>query len=90
MMKCAEIAELVSKELDAELPLSQRMAIRLHLAMCKMCRGFSKQLKFIHRLSMAAGGSESHSALAEGNLLQDSLSTDAKARMKTSISSQTD
>jgi len=37
MMKCEEVSKLVSQSLDRRLPLHQRIGIRLHLMMCKLC-----------------------------------------------------
>lgn len=40
MLSCKEISELVSQSLDQPLPWSKRVRVRLHLAMCGLCRGY--------------------------------------------------
>lgn len=44
MMKCEEVSKLVSLSLDRALPLHQRLGIRLHLMMCKLCKQNFRQL----------------------------------------------
>ena len=44
MMKCEEVSKLVSQSLDRKLPLHQRIGIRLHLMMCKLCTQNFRQL----------------------------------------------
>jgi len=49
MKNCKEISELVSRSLDESLPVWKQMQIKMHLAMCRGCRRFSQQLKFLHQ-----------------------------------------
>jgi len=44
MYNCKEVTQMVSESLDRKLPLRQRMGIRLHLFMCKLCSRFRKQM----------------------------------------------
>jgi anti-sigma factor RsiW len=50
MATCREATELASRAMDERLPLSNRMALRLHLAICKNCARFSQQLQEMRRL----------------------------------------
>lgn len=50
MATCREATELASRAMDQRLPLSNRMALRLHLAICKNCARFSQQLQEMRRL----------------------------------------
>lgn len=65
MMSCREATELVSRSLDAPLSWRQRVALRLHLAMCGLCRGFAGQMRTLreaclrYREQGPAGGSGS-------------------------------
>jgi len=43
MLTCKDVSKLVSDSLDRTLPLRQRIAVRLHLMMCRMCRAYQKQ-----------------------------------------------
>ncbi len=49
-IKCREASVLVSRALDARLPLSRRMALRLHLLVCTNCTRFAAQMNEIRRL----------------------------------------
>jgi predicted anti-sigma-YlaC factor YlaD len=40
MMTCEEIAEFLADYLEQSLPFRQRMAFRLHLALCRDCRRY--------------------------------------------------
>jgi hypothetical protein len=44
MLACREVTRLVSESLDRELSLPQRMSIKMHLMMCKLCSRYNKQL----------------------------------------------
>jgi len=50
MPTCREATELASRAMDERLPLSSRMALRLHLAICKNCARFNQQLQEMRRL----------------------------------------
>lgn len=45
MLSCKELVALSSDLLDARLSLRQRVAVRLHLAMCYRCRRFIRQMR---------------------------------------------
>lgn len=45
MMSCSEITELVTAYLDRRMPLSQRMAFRMHMLMCPHCRRYLRQVR---------------------------------------------
>lgn len=47
MLTCRETTSLISQSLDAKLSLRQRIAVRIHLFMCRFCSRFKKQLYFI-------------------------------------------
>lgn len=49
MLNCKENSELVSQALDRPLGLRERLAMRLHLMMCRGCRNFEKQLAFLRK-----------------------------------------
>lgn len=48
MLSCKDTTKLLSQSLDAELSLPQRLALRLHLAICRNCRNFREHLALIH------------------------------------------
>lgn len=49
MLDCRQNTELLSQSLDRAVTFRERMAMRMHLMMCKGCRNFEKQLAFIRK-----------------------------------------
>jgi len=47
---CKETSELASRAMDQRLPFADRMALRLHLAICENCARFNRQLQEMRRL----------------------------------------
>ncbi len=47
MLSCKAIGELLSQKLDRRLSLRERLRLKFHLLICKTCRCYEKQLKFI-------------------------------------------
>ncbi len=49
MMSCREASRLLSDGLDRPLRVRERLALRLHLAMCRNCSRTAEHLRFIAR-----------------------------------------
>ena len=49
MLSCKQVTHLISERQDRELGLGERLALRLHLALCDGCTAFGKQLEFLRR-----------------------------------------
>ncbi|HCI13072.1 MAG TPA: hypothetical protein DFK12_03710 [Gallionellaceae bacterium] len=49
MLDCKHNTELLSQSCDRPITLRERMAMRMHLLMCRGCRNFEKQLAFIRK-----------------------------------------
>ncbi|MDH5205104.1 MAG: zf-HC2 domain-containing protein [Hylemonella sp.] len=47
MLNCKEITHLLSEAQDRQLPLSERLPVRLHLVLCQGCRNYGKQLDLL-------------------------------------------
>jgi hypothetical protein len=47
MFNCKEVTRRVSESLDRKLPLWQRIGIRMHFLMCKLCPEAKRQMLFI-------------------------------------------
>lgn len=47
MPSCKDVHRLVAEGLDRELPFADRVRIRVHLAMCKGCTNFSRQMYWL-------------------------------------------
>lgn len=49
MLSCKDVTHLISQSQDRRLTRSERVRLRLHLAVCAGCRNFSSQLEFIRK-----------------------------------------
>jgi hypothetical protein len=57
MLNCKQASLLASRAMDERLPFRERMALRLHLWLCRNCTRFTKQLNFLRN---AASHSKSY------------------------------
>ena len=55
MLSCKEAARLVSQGLDRRLPFGQRVALRVHLAICDGCTNFKRQMDFLRKAAARLG-----------------------------------
>ncbi len=67
--------------MDRTLPIHHRMAIRLHLMMCRHCARFRRQLLMLREM---AGHMERHQLSGE---VDETLSDVAKSRIKEALRS---
>jgi hypothetical protein len=79
MLRCQEISKLVSESMEHELPLRQRLQVWMHLAMCRMCVGFARQLRFLRR----AARENAERLVADP--AAPALSKEARERMKAAL-----
>jgi len=49
LLSCRETTCLVSQGLDRELAFGERVALRVHFAICLGCRRAGRQMKFLRR-----------------------------------------
>ena len=63
MFRCHDVSRKVSHSMDAPLPLHQRMAVRIHLMMCRYCARFRRQLLALRQLSRHVPGQPSPESL---------------------------
>jgi hypothetical protein len=47
MLPCTEVARLVSQGLDRRLGFGERVALRVHFAICEGCSNFDRQMKLL-------------------------------------------
>lgn len=66
--------------MDGSLPWSERLALRLHLVVCRLCRRYRGQLFWMRRML-----SRYSERLAEVSAPKPPLSDPARARMKTAL-----
>lgn len=76
MPTCRETTELASRAMDQRLSFADRMALRLHLAICKNCAQFNLQLKAMRRLFRADAGADDPAP---------ALAPDARQRIATEL-----
>lgn len=58
MLTCSEATRLLSDQLDRPLSRTQLFALKLHVLMCKGCRNFGEQIRFLCRVGRACGNPE--------------------------------
>ena len=58
MFSCKEVTHLVSQGLDRKLGFGQRVALRVHFAICEGCTNFSRQVDFLRRAVARLGRQE--------------------------------
>jgi predicted anti-sigma-YlaC factor YlaD len=85
LRSCEETARLVSERHDRRLSFLDQVRLRLHLAMCFLCRNFSRQIDMVRKLSRALGRSGPDSLVAQTALLDQSLSPESKSRMRDAL-----
>ena len=49
MLTCKEASRLISEQLDRDLPIADRAALRVHLAICAACTRLTRQFDFLRR-----------------------------------------
>jgi len=59
LLSCKDTVRLASEALDRHLTIGNRLALRVHLLMCRACGRFRQQLRFLsdaaHRLEAVDG-----------------------------------
>jgi len=82
MISCKEAARLASETRDHELPFRTRIALRLHLGICRMCKIYNRQITMLGEISRRANTVVMQASLPLA------LTTDAKERIKQKLSEQ--
>ena len=54
-LTCKEAHRLVTEQLDRELPLGERLRVRLHLFACTSCTRFKRQMQFLRAAMKRVG-----------------------------------
>ena len=80
MLDCKQTSQLISQSLDRSLTFRERIALRLHLFICKYCKQFSQHLQTIRvALKQMTSSIESNDGIA--------MPSAAKSRILQSIES---
>lgn len=64
-LNCRDVARIVSDSMDHPLPLTQKLKVRIHLAMCKYCARFAKQMHFLRKICQEQAEPPSDAALPD-------------------------
>jgi hypothetical protein len=48
-ISCKDASRLISQLQDGDIPLRQRLRIRLHLMLCDACTRFDQQVRFLRK-----------------------------------------
>jgi len=75
MPSCKDVSLLISENMDGNLSFRQRLSIRIHVSMCRLCRRYQKQLHLLR------DGTCSY-ADPDTNTAAQSLSPEARARLE--------
>lgn len=86
MLRCREVSKLVSESLDRRIPLRTRLQVWLHLAMCRLCWGFARQLRLLRR----AAHDHPERLLPDGFDRASKLSPQARERIQAALEQQSD
>ena len=69
MLSCKEVSCLVSKGLDNRLSWRERFGLRIHLMMCRLCRRYVQDMRFLRRAFKQQAGEEGKPSPATGATL---------------------
>ena len=50
LISCKDASHLISQMQDDDLPIGQRLRVRLHLLFCDACTRFERQVRFLGRV----------------------------------------
>ncbi len=73
MLKCSEVSRLIASDECVDAPWTRRLAIRLHLMMCKNCSRYASQLRAIGKAVRAIRHSQGHTDLQACRRLETSI-----------------
>ncbi len=80
MPSCKEVSRLVSESMETKLSLRKRIGLWMHLSMCRLCKGFTRQLRVIQQAAKEHGESDDDPSLADAT-----LSDDARERIRRAV-----
>ncbi len=83
MMSCKEVSRLLSESMERKLSFWERIGLWFHLSMCKLCKGFSKDLQQLREAARR------HAEDVENDTGDSDavLSSEARERMKRRLES---
>ena len=79
MITCEEASKLISGSMDHKPPFWERMNLKMHLLMCKVCPTYMRQLHLLRRLV------KEWASNATAFLSDKSLSGESKTKIKLNL-----
>ena len=61
MLPCKEVTQLVSQGLDRRLGFGERVALRVHFAICGGCSNFERQMRLLREATQQLAGTDPQS-----------------------------
>ncbi len=86
MLRCQDVSKLVSESLERRLSFVERMRLRMHLAMCRVCNQFQRTVLRIHAEVRAQGTELEPDAKASSP--EEKLPDESRERIERLIKSQ--
>ncbi len=83
MMSCKEVSRLLSESMERKLSFWERVGLWFHLSMCRLCKGFSKDLQQL-REAARRHAEDVENDTADSDAV---LSSEARERMKRELES---
>ena len=59
MLKCRDVEQKIGSDAILDAGIMERLAVRMHLAMCRHCRNYAKQIRAIGRAARSVFGESS-------------------------------
>jgi predicted anti-sigma-YlaC factor YlaD len=76
MLTCKQASQFISASLDRPLSLSERLALKLHLLVCKYCKRFSQQVSAMRvALRTMVGSIENDNSIKMPSVAKDRITT---------------
>jgi len=84
MLSCRDVTQLISRSMDASLPVGKRIGVRVHLLICRFCARYEKQLLLIRETVRRVAAAEE----LPGGPSAEALSEEARGRIRQSLRSR--
>ncbi len=83
MMSCKKVSRMLSESMERKLSVWERFGLWFHVSMCKLCKGFSKDLQQL-REAARRHAEDVENDTADSDAV---LSSEARERMKRELKS---
>jgi hypothetical protein len=84
MLSCKDVTRLISRSMDASLPIGKQIAVRFHLLICRFCARYRRQLLLIREAARRLADAPDRKEGSSG----ENLSEEARDRIKKSLRSR--